>query len=50
MIQMEIDFQIPLFNDENWNFKNKEVIELYRKISNSRSLEFMYCNLTEVTF
>lgn len=38
MTQIEKSFKIPSINDERWNSHNKEVIELYRKISNSRSL------------
>lgn len=38
MTNMETDFEIPRLNNNEWNNKNKEVIELYRIISNSRSL------------
>ena len=36
MSKMEFDFQIPALNDEKYNQENKEVIELYREISNAR--------------
>lgn len=38
MTEMEIRYEIPMINDENYNEKNPEVIELYRKISNARHL------------
>lgn len=36
MDQMEAFFQIPMINDEQYNKKNPRVIELYRKVANSR--------------
>lgn len=37
MTQMEIEFDIPSIEDKAWNAANREVIELYRTISNSRA-------------
>lgn len=36
MTKMEEAYDIPVVNNEDWNTTNKEVIELYRIISNSR--------------
>lgn len=36
MTQMENEFRIPALNDEEYNKENKEIIELYREISNAR--------------
>lgn len=36
MSKMEFDFQIPALNDEKFNEANREVISLYREISNAR--------------
>lgn len=33
MSDMERTFKIPMFNNEEYNNKNKEVIELYRKFA-----------------
>ena len=38
MTKMEKEFDIPYLNNEKWNQDHKEVIELYRKISNSRKI------------
>lgn len=38
MNEMESCFKIPMINDEEYNSKNIDVIELYRTISNSRGL------------
>ncbi len=38
MNELEHIFTIPALNDENFNIKNKEVIELYQEISESRGL------------
>lgn len=38
MSQMEFDYRIPGLNDEKYNAKNKDVIDLYREISNARIL------------
>lgn len=38
MTEMERAFDIPLINNKDFNEKNKEVIELYRAISDSRGL------------
>lgn len=38
MTEMERSFNIPMVNDEEYNNSNKEVIELYREISNSRDI------------
>lgn len=38
MTKMEKEFDIPYLNDEKWNKDHEKIIELYRKISNSRSL------------
>lgn len=36
MTKMEKEFKVPALNDEEWNQNHKEVIELYRKISDTR--------------
>lgn len=38
MTELEKEFSIPIFNDELWNRRHKDVIDLYRKISNAREL------------
>lgn len=38
MNDMEKEFDIPIINEENYNSKNADVIELYREIANSRDL------------
>lgn len=38
MNEMESYFRIPMMNDENYNSKNPDVIDLYLAISNSRGL------------
>lgn len=38
MNDMEKEFDIPMLNDEDYNLKNAEVMELYREIANSRDL------------
>ncbi len=38
MNMMEYQFDIPMINDDDWNEKNKEVIKMYRKISDARNL------------
>lgn len=38
MTDMEYEFSIPLLNDNDYNEKNADVIELYREIGNSRDL------------
>jgi len=38
MTEMEARYKIPMFNDEKFNRKYPEVIELYRKISSARNL------------
>lgn len=37
MTNMEGQFYIQLINDNKWNEENKDIINLYRKISDSRS-------------
>lgn len=37
MTDMENEFNIPLLNDEDYNKKNADVIELYKEVLNSRS-------------
>lgn len=39
MTKMEKDFDIPLLNDPEWNEKNKDIIHLYRLISDYRELK-----------
>lgn len=36
MTDMEYEFNIPALRDAEWEKENKPIIELYRKISNSR--------------
>lgn len=36
MNDMECEFNIPCLNDEEYNKQNSDVIELYRKVANSR--------------
>lgn len=36
MNDMEREFAIPCLNDEEYNKQNSDVMELYRKIANSR--------------
>ena len=36
MSDMEKEFGIPMLNDEEYNSKNIDVIELYREVANSR--------------
>lgn len=38
MNDMEKEFDISMVNDECYNLKNADVMELYRKIANSRNL------------
>ena len=38
MNDMEKEFGIPMLNDEEYNSKNADVIELYREVANSRDL------------
>lgn len=38
MNDMEKEFDIPMLNDEYYNLKNADVMELYREIANSRNL------------
>lgn len=39
MTQMEGAFHIPFLNDQHFNERNQEVMELYLKISNARKFE-----------
>ncbi len=36
MNDMEMEFDIPMINDEAYNKKNADVMELYREVANSR--------------
>lgn len=36
MSKMEQHFKIPALNDEKFNVENKEIIALYRKVSDAR--------------
>jgi hypothetical protein len=36
MTDMEGAFSIPIIKDESWNEENKDVIELFQKVSNGR--------------
>lgn len=36
MIKIEKEFSVLALNDEEWNKNHKEIIELYREVSNSR--------------
>lgn len=36
MTKMEVQFKIPALNSEKFNAENKEIIALYREISNAR--------------
>lgn len=38
MTDMEREYKIPMLRDKEWESKNRSVIALYRKISNSRNL------------
>ena len=38
MNDMEKEFNIPMINDEEYNNKNADIIELYREVANSRKL------------
>jgi hypothetical protein len=38
MTKMEKEFNIPYLNDIRWNHEHKNVIELYRKISDARKI------------
>lgn len=38
MTDIEKAFNIPMINDENWNSKNKDIVELYREISEARDI------------
>lgn len=38
MDKMRLEFNIPLFKDEEWERKNPAVIAMFRKIANSRDL------------
>lgn len=37
MTDMENEFNIPMLNDEDYNKKNADVIELYREVADSRN-------------
>lgn len=38
MTEMEATFKIPMLKNKTWEKGNPEVIELYRKVSDSRNL------------
>ena len=38
MIEMEMIFKIPMLKNTTWEKENPQVIELYRKVSESRNL------------
>lgn len=38
MIEMEMIFKIPMLKNTTWEKENPRVIELYRKVSDSRNL------------
>jgi len=38
MIEMEMIFKIPMLKNTAWGKENPQVIELYRKVSDSRNL------------
>jgi hypothetical protein len=38
MIEMEMIFKIPMLKNTAWEKENPQVIELYRKVSDSRNL------------
>jgi hypothetical protein len=38
MIEMEMIFKIPMLKNTIWEKENPQVIELYRKVSDSRNL------------
>ena len=38
MTKIEKEFNIPMINDKEWNEDHKEIIKLYRKISNARDI------------
>ncbi len=38
MNDMEKEFGIPMLNNEDYNYKNADIIKRYRKIANSRIL------------
>ena len=38
MIEMEMIFKIPMLKNMAWEKENPQVIELYRKVSDSRNL------------
>lgn len=38
MNDMEKEFDIPMVNNEEYNQRNTDVIELYREVANSRDL------------
>ncbi|MFK3988672.1 hypothetical protein [Exiguobacterium mexicanum] len=38
MIEMEMIFKIPMLKNTTWEKENPQVIELYRKVSDSRNL------------
>jgi len=48
MTEMEHAFSIPMLNNTGFNQDNKEVLELYRKISNAR--DFQVEVIKEFTF
>lgn len=38
MTELELDFRIPILNNEHFNQSNKEIMELYKNISMARDL------------
>jgi len=38
MMDMESTFLIPMIKNEAWNERNKDVIQLFQQVSNSRKL------------
>ena len=38
MMDMESAFSIPMIKNEAWNERNKDVIQLFQQVSNSRRL------------
>ena len=38
MMDMESAFSIPMIKNEAWNERNKDVIQLFQQVSNSRKL------------
>lgn len=48
MTEMEIEYSIPMINDEKYNLENQDIITTYRAISNLRGSQIRMFSKEEV--